>query len=153
MKAAPHIGESVTGCDLYCKQQFGGPVLAIGYIGLLLLLYQLPLFRTVFRLFQKRTDVVDNVYYAIDCCDTYFLRLRFRHVWQSRLGNGSMDCSRCVRHPSYICRTLAVEIPHGSIRMVMAKRNIRKEFDEKRGKGSTFVVVIRIRDFTNEGMG
>jgi len=52
MKAAPHIGGPSPDA-LILQTQFGGPVLAIGYIGLLLLLYQLPLVRTILRPISK----------------------------------------------------------------------------------------------------
>jgi len=52
MKAAPHIGGPSPEA-LILQTQFGGPVLAIGYIGLLLLLYQLPLVRTILRPISK----------------------------------------------------------------------------------------------------
>jgi uncharacterized protein len=52
MKAAPHIAGPSSDAILL-QTQFGGPVLAVGYIGLLLLLYQLPLVRTLFRPFSK----------------------------------------------------------------------------------------------------
>ena len=52
MKATPHIGGPTTDA-IILQTQFGGPVLAIGYIGLLLLLYQLPFFRAIFRPISK----------------------------------------------------------------------------------------------------
>jgi len=52
MKAIPHTGGPSMDA-LVLQEQFGGPVLAIGYIGLLLLLYQLPLVRTLFRPISK----------------------------------------------------------------------------------------------------
>ncbi|WP_255550329.1 DUF418 domain-containing protein [Sporosarcina sp. E16_3] len=52
MKAAPFIG-SPSMDAITLQTQFGGPVLAIGYIGLLLLLYQLPLVRTLLRPISK----------------------------------------------------------------------------------------------------
>ena len=52
MKAAPFVGES--GQDAIMLQSlFGGPVLAAGYVGIVLLLFQIPLFRTVFRPLTK----------------------------------------------------------------------------------------------------
>ncbi len=52
MKAAPFIwGPSYD--VILLQTQFGGPVLAIGYIGLLLLLYQLPFLRALFRPISK----------------------------------------------------------------------------------------------------
>jgi len=52
MKAIPHTnGPSMDA--LVLQEQFGGPVLAIGYIGLLLLLYQLPLVQTLLRPISK----------------------------------------------------------------------------------------------------
>lgn len=52
IKSAPHIGGPSPDA-LMLQTLFGGPVLAVGYIGLLLLLYQLPLFRTVLRPISK----------------------------------------------------------------------------------------------------
>ncbi|NYF23969.1 DUF418 domain-containing protein [Sporosarcina sp. JAI121] len=52
MKAAPYTG-GPSPDGLLLQTQFGGPVLAIGYIGLLLLLFQLPLLRTLFRPISK----------------------------------------------------------------------------------------------------
>jgi uncharacterized protein len=52
MKVAPHIGGASYDAVIL-QTQFGGPVLAVGYIGLLLLLYQLPFFRTIFRPISK----------------------------------------------------------------------------------------------------
>ncbi|HJF33543.1 MAG TPA: DUF418 domain-containing protein [Sporosarcina psychrophila] len=52
MKAAPHSGDPSSDAILL-QTQFGGPVLAVGYMGLLLLLYQLPFARMLFRPFSK----------------------------------------------------------------------------------------------------
>jgi len=52
MKAIPHTGGPSMDA-LVLQEQFGGPVLAIGYIGLLLLLYQLPLVQTLLRPISK----------------------------------------------------------------------------------------------------
>ncbi len=84
------------------QTQFGGPILAVGYIGLLLLLYQLPLVPTVFRPISKagRMSLTTYITQSI-VATTDFLLLRFWHVWQSRLGNGSRYCSRRVRYSSY----------------------------------------------------
>ncbi|WP_342512946.1 DUF418 domain-containing protein [Sporosarcina sp. FSL K6-1522] len=52
MKAAPHIDGANT-ADMMLQTSFGGPILAAGYVGLLLLLWQVPFIRTVFRPISK----------------------------------------------------------------------------------------------------
>ena len=52
LKAAPHMGAPSSDA-IMLQTLFGGPILAAGYVGLLLLLYQLPLFRMIFRPISK----------------------------------------------------------------------------------------------------
>jgi len=52
LKAAPHMGGPSSDA-IMLQTLFGGPILAAGYVGLLLLLYQLPLFRLLFRPISK----------------------------------------------------------------------------------------------------
>jgi len=52
LKAVPFTGEPTLAAQML-QSVFGGPILATGYVGLLLLLSQIPLFRTVFRPVSK----------------------------------------------------------------------------------------------------
>jgi len=52
LKAVPFTGEPTLSAQML-QSVFGGPILAAGYVGLLLLLSQIPLFRTVFRPVSK----------------------------------------------------------------------------------------------------
>ncbi|WP_318615750.1 DUF418 domain-containing protein [Sporosarcina sp. YIM B06819] len=52
LKAVPFTGEPTLAAQML-QSVFGGPILAAGYVGLLLLLSQIPLFRTVFRPVSK----------------------------------------------------------------------------------------------------
>ncbi len=52
LKSAPHT-DGATMADLLLQSSFGGPLVAAGYVGILLLLCQIPLFRTLFRPISK----------------------------------------------------------------------------------------------------
>ncbi|MBE1555050.1 DUF418 domain-containing protein [Sporosarcina limicola] len=52
LKAIPFIGAPTIDA-ITLQMQFGGPILAAGYVGIMLLLCQIPLFRTVFRPVSK----------------------------------------------------------------------------------------------------
>lgn len=52
LKAVPFTGEPTLSAQML-QTVFGGPILAAGYVGLLLLFSQIPLFRTVFRPVSK----------------------------------------------------------------------------------------------------
>lgn len=52
MKTVPFTGEPTLAAQML-QTVFGGPILAAGYVGLLLLLSQIPLFRTIFRPISK----------------------------------------------------------------------------------------------------
>ena len=130
MKAAPHIGGPSPDA-LILQTQFGGPVLAIGYIGLLLLLYQLPFFRAIFRPISKVGRMSLTTYITQSIVGTLiFYAYGFGMYGKVDLATGVGIAVGVFAIQVIICRTLAVEIPYGSIRVVMAQRNIRKEFAE-----------------------
>ena len=116
LKSLPFLGEPTMEA-ITLQTQFGGPILATAYVGLVLLLFQLPLFRTLFKPVAKagrmslttyitQSIVATTIYYAygfgmygkVDlstgiwiAVGVFVIQVIFAELWLSKFRMGPLE--------------------------------------------------------------
>ena len=97
------------------QDTFGGVILAAGYVGLLLLLCTLPLFRTVFRPIGKAGRMSLTTYITQSIVATLiFYSYGFGLYGSSESDNGNVDCDWRIRYSSYLRGVMAIKVSDGT---------------------------------------
>ncbi|WP_203245987.1 DUF418 domain-containing protein [Sporosarcina beigongshangi] len=135
LKAVPFIGEPTLSAQML-QSVFGGPILAAGYVGLLLLLSQISLLRTVFRPVSKagRMSLTTYIMQSI-VATTIFYSYGFGMYGKVDLETGVWIAVGIFVIQVIIAEIWLMKFRMGPIEWVWRKATYGKKLSNKEGKG------------------
>ncbi|WP_342508944.1 DUF418 domain-containing protein [Sporosarcina sp. FSL K6-2383] len=135
LKAAPFTGEPTLSAQML-QSVFGGPILAAGYVGVLLLLSQIPLFRTAFRPVSKAGRMSLTTYITQSVvATTIFYSYGFGMYGKVDLETGVWIAVGVFVIQVIIAELWLMKFSMGPLEWLWRKATYGKKLSNKEGKG------------------